>query len=204
VHRFPTSWLTAAWRGVLVLAASALLTRAAPPEPPAPPVFPVQVGESTDQVLQTLGNPTGTITRGDATALIYPEGEVEIRQDRVTRIRWQGMVSRTARPATLPRTTPGTIEFRRANPQDVAARHAAERQAVLDKYKQANTRIRVVPRSALPPPAPRPAVAGPATPPKKEPPPKAEDTPEPPPAEPEIVATPPPTPNPPPVAPPTQ
>lgn len=46
----------------------------------------IKVGTSLEQTIETLGSPIGTIELRDKTLLLYPQGEVTLRDDRVTEI----------------------------------------------------------------------------------------------------------------------
>lgn len=189
MHPVGPPWSRLRAGGIALLLASAGVFAEPPPAKPAkvvkpsalpsakaasvPVVAPVRMGDSLETVMSTLGAPLGTIQKSGATAFMYADGEVELRDGKVVRIRWKGMVTRSpAQKITLARETAGVIQFKRADPAQVAAKHEAARKAVQDQYKASNTRIKVVGTAEIPakitadpPPAPEeapvPAVAPP-------------------------------------------
>lgn len=181
MHPVGPPWLRLRAGGVALLLATAGVFAEPPPAKPvkvvkpsalpsakvasAPVVAPVRMGDSLETVMSTLGAPLGTIQKSGATAFMYADGEVEMRDGKVVRIRWKGMVTRSpAQKITLARETAGVIQFKRADPSQVAAKHEAARKAVQDQYKNANTKIKVVQTAETAPkvsvaPAPEPAPA---------------------------------------------
>lgn len=140
------AFATAVLGGLLLTALPATAQKAGPAKPgPAADAVPVKLGDSMASVIQTLGAPLGIINRGGQSAMMYREGEIEIRNGIVSRLRWKGQVVRdTGRKVTLARDTAGEITFRRADPNAVRERLAAEKAAEAEKNKQVSSRIRVV------------------------------------------------------------
>ena len=158
MHPVGPPWSRLRAGGIAFLLASAGVCAEPPPAKPVKPsalpsakpapvltVAPVRMGDTLETVMATLGAPLGTIQKAGATAFMYADGEVEMREGKVVRIRWKGLVTRSpARKVTLARETAGVIQFKRADPAQVAAKHEAARKAVQEQYKNANTKIKVV------------------------------------------------------------